>query len=796
MKRQHAYLLLLAPLLTLAAIFLPQTTSADEPASLDCVTFEYVVEEHPEGGNGRWAETQDHWVYIETQVEQRAECDVGDADIIHNTRWDYDPQDSDDDELFFLPSEELELQTSVIIVEEGNFTEGFWLDFTGTFTGEGGADITLEEPDDDALAVLEGNPPGETPDPTRYGQEPDDDEDTGPDCEAGGVVELVMCQVLNSILNGMEGAQQYLAQALFETDALSATDTDGNIYQVWAAIRDIANALLVLAFMAIIFSLALSVNVDAYTIKRLVPKLLIAAVSIQASFLISALMVDLTNALGRGLAGLTDIALEGFDLTEAFGNGAGSVTAVGVGTVLVGGALVAMVNAAFQSGPGLLYVVFMFVGFLALVVLGALLIVALREILIMLFITLSPLAFLSNLLPATERWLSFWWSNFLRVLMMYPFIVLMIQFGNIASYIAIDREGFLGPFLAVLMQTVAFLSVYFAFQIGGSVVQLATRGTQSFMKRQKRSAEDNKQSGNPLRKAWGSIQEGRQRGKTGEAGKGSQFLQSPIRTTATGAAKQAGKLSGRDDRLGTFGAWANTKAQGAEGANASARVTEMENMRKEMEALGINEKTWIKIAPYLSDKTKFKQQLNNLLNSSDADEQQMGQEATRIKDEHIGKKSSVGAAMQLATAQGFGDKNETLSMVSQAQRELGDDSPVFQQAKLQSFINSNKNGRQDIAQRLHPSPDHTPEKQLQAMGVKDFLEAKDPAIEDPEMKEAIGRLGTSDRQMLRTLKAATDNRAGMSAKKRDAIINALNDHAQNQGYSGDFYQDVMNDPSI
>lgn len=250
----------------------------------------------------------------------------------------------------------------------------------------------------------------------------------GPECvNEGGFMGFISCDVLVTVIGWIAGLQEAIARVLFENDPLTVGVTDDPRYAVWSTFRNIANGLLILAFMFVIFSLALSVNVDAYTVKKMVPRLLVAAIAIQASYFISALMIDATNILGAGINAVFNSAISEISINFGAGAAFGSDIAI-IG--IIGGAGAGLLLAA----PSLMLIMLL----LFLVILGALVIVALRDLFIIMCIVLSPFAFLANLLPSTERWYKFWWSNFLRLLMMYPFIVLMIQIGNLGSFIILS----------------------------------------------------------------------------------------------------------------------------------------------------------------------------------------------------------------------------------------------------------------------------------------------------------------------------------------------------------------------
>lgn len=69
-------------------------------------------------------------------------------------------------------------------------------------------------------------------------------------------------------------------------------------------VRNYANVAFIVVFLIIIFSQVSNVGINNYGIKRMLPKLLIAAILVNISFYVCAIMVDLSNLLGAGLVEL------------------------------------------------------------------------------------------------------------------------------------------------------------------------------------------------------------------------------------------------------------------------------------------------------------------------------------------------------------------------------------------------------------------------------------------------------------------------------------------------------------
>src|SRR5690606_19726524 len=73
---------------------------------------------------------------------------------------------------------------------------------------------------------------------------------------------------------------------------------DGGVYKAWELVRNVANALFVLAFMIIIYSQITGRGGGGYNIKRMLPKLIIAVIMVNVSYYACAAVIDVSNILG------------------------------------------------------------------------------------------------------------------------------------------------------------------------------------------------------------------------------------------------------------------------------------------------------------------------------------------------------------------------------------------------------------------------------------------------------------------------------------------------------------------
>ncbi len=243
----------------------------------------------------------------------------------------------------------------------------------------------------------------------------------------------IICPILTISAKVITGLGNMLDTLLFLDPLTIPTSTDLNTVEegqqarvaafvVWQNMRNFANILFLLFFMFAIFAIATGMGLNNYTIKRILPRVIIAAILINLSYYIFAFVIDVTNVAGRGVAGLLNIKIP--SAQEATVE-AGDLGLYGIGAVagLTGLAITGTLAAILIP-----FVIGVVVGVLVL-----LLIVILREVLIVFLVVLSPIFAVLWILPNTEG-VARRYVGFTRtVLLIYPFMMAGIAFSNIAA---------------------------------------------------------------------------------------------------------------------------------------------------------------------------------------------------------------------------------------------------------------------------------------------------------------------------------------------------------------------------
>ncbi len=264
-------------------------------------------------------------------------------------------------------------------------------------------------------------------------------DDTGTACAVDGLG-WILCPVINAMAGMADGIFGIVAH--FMNVEPLGFNTDNPLYSAWAIMRNIANVAFVIAFFFIIFSQLTGAGISNYGVKKMLPRLVVAAVLVNVSYFICALAVDASNILGwSAQQALTNMAdqVVGADnnAVEQWGSIATSV--LSLGTIGTGAGVI---TAALMSSLGIWSAL---AGLLPLLVTAlfaiivAFLVLLARQAFIIMLIVISPLAFVAFLLPNTEGLFKKWRSFFVTLLALFPMMALV--FGGSALASAIMRQG-------------------------------------------------------------------------------------------------------------------------------------------------------------------------------------------------------------------------------------------------------------------------------------------------------------------------------------------------------------------
>ena len=304
-----------------------------------------------------------------------------------------------------------------------------------------------------------GTTPGENGDSTDPGS-------SDPTCfDGGGALGWILCPVIEGLGDAVEKVYEKVIEPFLRVDAtlLSNSGSSGGTYGAWQTFQAIANIVFIILFLIVIFSQVTGVGIDNYGIKKILPKLIVAAILINLSYIICQLAVDISNVIGFSLKGLLDDMANGITINDVLGDPSANISmgatvlTVVVSVIAVGGAAGAILAGGMSFIlPVLLALLSAFIAIMFVFIL-----LGVRQAGVVLLVVISPLAFVCYMLPNTKKIFDRWLKIFQGLLLLYPICGLLMGGGNLASRILLsaNSDSFLVALIAMLLNVIPFFFI-------------------------------------------------------------------------------------------------------------------------------------------------------------------------------------------------------------------------------------------------------------------------------------------------------------------------------------------------
>lgn len=248
----------------------------------------------------------------------------------------------------------------------------------------------------------------------------------------------LICKPSQWIGDAMDWIYHTILENFLETKPFETINSTDITFKAWDIIRGFANAIFIIAFIIIIYSQITSVGISNYGIKKLAPRLIIAAILVNLSYYISALGVDLSNIIGHGVKDFLDNILSSvLDGAEVHLETGELIAKTLSGGAFAYGTVLLVHGGLFAAAPLILPTLLM----LFLSGLVAIFILSVRQALIIVLIIISPLAFVAYLLPGTEKLFEKWRNIFITMLVFFPAFAFVFGGANLAGTIISMTAG-------------------------------------------------------------------------------------------------------------------------------------------------------------------------------------------------------------------------------------------------------------------------------------------------------------------------------------------------------------------
>lgn len=198
---------------------------------------------------------------------------------------------------------------------------------------------------------------------------------------------------------GKEGIQKILVEG-------NDLENQPGVQAVWKATRNITLSLLTLGILLIAFANILQINIQAYGLGRMLPRMIIGIVLTYFSFLISAFLLDMMSAFQSLLLNNTGTNNAIGNLSQQFSSSSSlAVQGSAVGELI----FLCLIGIA-----------------LALVVIWLYVILIVRIAMLYIIVGIAPIAFMAYIMPFTERYYKDWWAAFWKWAFMGPAVAFML----------------------------------------------------------------------------------------------------------------------------------------------------------------------------------------------------------------------------------------------------------------------------------------------------------------------------------------------------------------------------------
>jgi hypothetical protein len=206
------------------------------------------------------------------------------------------------------------------------------------------------------------------------------------------------------------------------------TNTESGVYKAWSLMLSVANALFVLAFMWIVYAQLTGKSAGGYSIKRMLPRLVIAAILVNVSYYLCVIFIEFSNIVGGSILAIMQ------EVTDRIGPSAMTLSSASNG---FDDSRLSDITSAILTKQGTVWILLAPVAAvtvsIAIICAAGLVLLIMRKVVVAMLVLVSPLMFVTYLLPNTERYFQQWLRLFFQLMLLYPVIAFLLGTGQIIS---------------------------------------------------------------------------------------------------------------------------------------------------------------------------------------------------------------------------------------------------------------------------------------------------------------------------------------------------------------------------
>lgn len=306
-------------------------------------------------------------------------------------------------------------------------------------------------------------------------------------CEtSGSTLGWILCPIINGSLGGAQSLfKHFVEPALMEAPLSTDTSTVNPVMTIWKSFRTLGNIVLIFALLFVVFGQSIGGGlVDAYTAKKTIPRILVAAILINLSIYICAVLIDVFNILGHGIVRLIIAPLKdgGQFKIQLHDSKTGYF---GIIAALLALGLSAAIWKSFSRGhqstgdPGgafvsmLPYILLFIVIPVFLAIMSIFITLIMRKAIILSLVVVSPIALALFAVPGADKYAKKWLDAFIKTLMVYPIITGIFGISQVLAVITYNTGEKDSVTVLIATLIIAFAPLFmipFAFKLSGGVI--------------------------------------------------------------------------------------------------------------------------------------------------------------------------------------------------------------------------------------------------------------------------------------------------------------------------------------
>ncbi len=300
------------------------------------------------------------------------------------------------------------------------------------------------------------------------------------DTDGAGFFGWFVCPIIDKLGSAVRGLYDTVLVNILEFG--SDIIENQHVMQAWSSVLDLANILITVFVLIMIFSQMSGYGMSHYGVKAMLPRLIVGALIVNLSFYVCQICIDISTIMA-GVIKSASIAIVNNTAASLFGTAnmnfpVEDSPTLSVGPTLAFAGIAAVIIGAVIISKGAIFIpiITAFIGVVVSLI-GLLVVLSMRYALVIALVIVSPLAFACALLPNTKKAFQRWFGLFKGVLIVYPVCSALVYGADMAAKLVLfswmsdahTLESGIGFNEAIFLVSVAVMDVAPIFMLPAAV---------------------------------------------------------------------------------------------------------------------------------------------------------------------------------------------------------------------------------------------------------------------------------------------------------------------------------------